>query len=338
MLLGHMPAVGNNAVNFSAVFTRNLYEPLFPARSAKHYLIIAKLATLLVLLAGALCAMLFTGVISLLAALITFNAFFGVVGILIYFWRKITAHAVGIGAIIWITLMVVLAWVAPGIQSFRQSHSLVMQTAAYTVADRRIPATAMFFESVALSDPSRLDSPLEGVGRFHVENYICYLIGIPERRFGPAGLMTCRWAFDGIFPFVLLMGLSYLTLPIAERRGMHASGDPGQPLTHDPFSTQSMVHLDTAAGCQDWRVQRDLRVARFYAKMKTPVSPTTEQDIVEVRTSMENPRRFDHLKLFPRSSWEFTRWDLADYLGFFGCWAGVAGVLIFLLFILQVGS
>jgi Na+/proline symporter len=338
MLLGHMPAVGNNAVNFSAVFTRNFYEPLMPGRSSAHYLLVAKFATFLVLLAGALCSLYFTGVIPLLAALITFNAFFGVVGILIYFWRKLTAWAVGIGAVVWIVLMVVLSWIAPSFQSFRQAPALVMQTASYTEGGRIVPPTAIFFDRVALSDPSRPDSPLEGIGRFQVENYICYLMGIPMKQLGPAGLLTCRWAFDGIFPFAMLIALSYLTLSIPESRDIPEGADPNQPLSHDPFSTQSMVHLDSPDDRTDWRKRRALRIARFHAKMKTPVSADLQTDIAQVQESFRNSTRFDHLKLFPYSHWEFTRWDAADYAGFFGCWAGVLGVLLFLLFILRVGS
>jgi hypothetical protein len=39
-----------------------------------------------------------------------------------------------------------------------------------------------------------------------------------------------------------------------------------------------------------------------------------------------NPRRFDHNKLFPRSSWEFTKWDRVDTIGFVACCA-VSGAI-----------
>jgi SSS family solute:Na+ symporter len=55
---------------------------------------------------------------------------------------------------------------------------------------------------------------------------------------------------------------------------------------------------------------------RFYVKMKTPVQDTPEKDILELERSYAEPTRFDHLKVFPRSQWQFTRWDRTDTIGF----------------------
>jgi Na+/proline symporter len=363
MLLGHMPAVGCNAVNFSAVFTRNLYEPLAPGKSEQHYLIVAKLATFGVLVLGALFALFFTGVISLLSTIITFNAYFGAAGILVYFWRKLTPQAVGIGAVVWIVLLAVLAWGCPQSTSFRRLPALLLKSDPYTtrveapataedVAAGRannvgqlipqnhvVPAKAMFFEGgVALSKASDPQSPLEGVGRFEVENFILYHLGLPLNKFGPAGLEACRWFFDGLFPFVVLIGLSYLTQGLLEREPANAPEAARQPLAHDPFSTQAFALGDSQHGQLSRRQQHELRIARFYAKMKTPIAPSVQQDQEEVAKSFADPTRFDHLKLFPGTAWEFTKWDTQDYFGFFGCWAGVLLVLGFLWFILQLGK
>jgi SSS family solute:Na+ symporter len=70
------------------------------------------------------------------------------------------------------------------------------------------------------------------------------------------------------------------------------------------------------------------RVARFYARMKTPVAPTPEEDAAVVAASYANPGRFDYLKLFPRSNWELTRWNRMDALGFAACCALVGVVIL----------
>ncbi|MDO8542958.1 MAG: sodium:solute symporter family protein [Opitutaceae bacterium] len=57
-------------------------------------------------------------------------------------------------------------------------------------------------------------------------------------------------------------------------------------------------------------------VEQFYGKMKTPVAPTPEQDVIAVEETRRDPGRFDHQKLRPKSSWEFTRWDATDTIGF----------------------
>jgi hypothetical protein len=72
--------------------------------------------------------------------------------------------------------------------------------------------------------------------------------------------------------------------------------------------------------------------------MKTPVGKTLDDDAREVELSYANPTRFDHLKLFPRSNWEFTRWDRTDALGFIACCALVGVVLLVFKGALVLGS
>lgn len=80
------------------------------------------------------------------------------------------------------------------------------------------------------------------------------------------------------------------------------------------------------------------RLARFYVRMKTPVAASLEADAAEVERSYAKPTRFDHLKLFPNSNWEFTRWDKTDTLGFLVSCAMVGLVLLVFKAVLVVGS
>src|SRR5690606_27875625 len=61
--------------------------------------------------------------------------------------------------------------------------------------------------------------------------------------------------------------------------------------------------------------ERD-RVDQFFGKLKTPVGATPELDAAAIAETRRNPHRFDHLKLMSHSSWEWTRWDRIDALGF----------------------
>ena len=62
-------------------------------------------------------------------------------------------------------------------------------------------------------------------------------------------------------------------------------------------------------------------VAQFFGKMKTPVGASRELDAESMEATRRDPGRFDGLKLFPGSSWEFTKWDRVDVAGFFTCCA-----------------
>jgi solute:Na+ symporter, SSS family len=61
--------------------------------------------------------------------------------------------------------------------------------------------------------------------------------------------------------------------------------------------------------------------------MKTPVATTPELDRLAIEETAANPTRFDHLKLFPRSQWEFCRWTREDALGFLAC-CGLSGAIL----------
>jgi len=69
------------------------------------------------------------------------------------------------------------------------------------------------------------------------------------------------------------------------------------------------------------------RVDQFFGKMKTPVGETPEAEVEAVAATVAAPHRFDHLKLFPDSNWEFTRWNRVDTVGFFVCCAISGGII-----------
>jgi hypothetical protein len=62
-------------------------------------------------------------------------------------------------------------------------------------------------------------------------------------------------------------------------------------------------------------VERE-RVDQFFGKMKTPVAIDPARDATEMEKTRAAPARFNHLKLWPNSAWEFTRWNSADVRGF----------------------
>lgn len=74
------------------------------------------------------------------------------------------------------------------------------------------------------------------------------------------------------------------------------------------------------------------RTDLFYGKMKTPVGATPELEAEAMAETARHPDRFDHLKLWRNSSWEFCRWDRVDTIGFLVCCATSAAIIgIFLL-------
>jgi len=77
---------------------------------------------------------------------------------------------------------------------------------------------------------------------------------------------------------------------------------------------------------------------RFYAKMRTPVNEDHDQDAKDVEESMAHPERNAHIRLFPRSNWEFTRQPRYDVIGMSVAAAVGAVLTIAILVIAKIGT
>jgi hypothetical protein len=128
---------------------------------------------------------------------------------------------------------------------------------------------------VARSNPLDANSPMVGLGRMKPELIVGDIIGLNLQEMKPAALLTLRYVIASILPFIILIPISYLT----KDKGLEEN------------------------------------IARFYVKMKTKVIADRELDKAELEKSYANPTRFDHTKLFPKSSWEFCKWDYDDIWG-----------------------
>jgi solute:Na+ symporter, SSS family len=165
---------------------------------------------------------------------------------------------------------------------------------------RNLPAPPLFFDSISRADPNNPQSPQEGNGRFNVECYLLSVLGLPEANFNAAQIYTCRWLFDGVFPAIMLVALSYLPIGRLGR-------DEAQWLAA--------------------RARQKDRDDRFFVKMKMPINSDWESDKRELENLYTRPQSLDYLKLFPNSNWEFTKWTSGDVIGFGTCWLVALAIL-----------
>jgi SSS family solute:Na+ symporter len=322
ILGGKVAVLGAQSVVLSGLVVKNLYEPLVPGRSERHYMVVARLAVPCLLGAGVLVGLFLNSIVAILKFAIVLLLVWGVPITLLFIWRRVTQIAVLVQVSATLVFIAVVPWVVSSIPAFARSAELTILTRervvtrevkatqadvaaglATTVGQpitrtRRIEPVSVFFEEgVVRVDPMDPNSPRTGKGLFRTEVYLLKLAGFDVAGFSPAQLLTTRYLVDAMLPISLLIIVSLLTRP----------ADPQ-------------------------------RVARFYVRMKTPVARTLEEDAVEVEKSYANPTRYDHLKLFPRSSWEFTTWDKRDAVGFICCCALVGVVLLVFKGVLLIGA
>jgi hypothetical protein len=72
--------------------------------------------------------------------------------------------------------------------------------------------------------------------------------------------------------------------------------------------------------------------------MKTPVLVDRRADERELELSYASPDRFDHLKMFPRTGWEFCKWDKTDIVGFGIALLVAFGIIGLLLLVVSIGA
>ncbi|MFI4912889.1 MAG: sodium:solute symporter [Sedimentisphaeraceae bacterium JB056] len=293
ILAANMSSMDSSSLCISALFVRNLYTPIFPDKSEKHYVFVGRVVIFVILTLGLFVAVKSTGIISLMKVLLALPVAFGSVVMLIFFWRKLTVAAIYTEVISFLLIFVALPAILVQFDSFKRLPAITVQSIAETDGG----VNAIFFDKVAKADSDDPDSVDVGIGRFNIEVYIASIMGFPVENFSRAGLLGTRFLVNIIFPFVVLILVSLFT------------------------KTPDKQILD-----------------RFYVRMKTPIAPTLEEDEIEVQKSYEMPHRFDHKKLFPKSSWEFCKWTKTDTYGFILCWIATGVIVWMFMWILGIGA
>jgi SSS family solute:Na+ symporter len=322
ILGGKLAVLGAGSVVLAGLVVKNLYEPVFPGKSEKHYMVVARLTVPVMLGLGIAVGLYLNSVIALLKFAIVLLVIWGVPITMIFLWRRLTETAVRVQVILTLVFIAVIPWCVSFVPSLAQSEALTIMTRERVVtgkvrattddvtaglaakAGEQIiktkviePVSVYFEEGVARIDLQDLNSPKTGKGLFRAEVYLVSLMGFDVQNFSPAQLMTTRYVVDALLPIVILILVSLLTQPTDSKR-----------------------------------------LARFYVRLKTPVAATLAEDAVEVEKSYAAPTRYDHMKLFPHTNLEFTKWDRQDTLGFLGCCALVGFILVFFKFVLTIGG
>lgn len=316
ILAANMSSLDALSVSNSALFIRNLYQPLFPGKSERHYINVGRVVITFIVLGGVGTAVLVDNLLDLFKYFISIPAVFGAAIWLGFMWRRLTRWAVIVQVLVCFTIYAIIPNLFQTMDSVCNSQYFLLQTEAREVMITTgalnedveqglaenvgdpirkrhvIEPTGVFFERVVRTDPSDPTSPVTGQGRFHAEIWVLSWLGIDFAKCTKAQLVATRFFFDALFPFVLLFLLSAFTRPNEKKA------------------------LD-----------------RFYGKMHTPVQPTPEAEDAALEEAAHNPEQFEKKKIWPGSNWEVLKPGWADIAGFGGSWV-VVGIVIFLLWLL----
>lgn len=321
ILAANMSTLDAGSVSNSALFIRNIYQPLKPGLSEGHYLTVGRITIAVTLLGGIGAAVYIDNLLDIFKYLITIPAIFGAPIWLGYIWRGLTRKAVMIEVVVCFTILAVIPNVFQSWNWARTNEAFLVQTDGYA-EEYKAPATAVdvaagraaevgdtimkkirveprgiFFESVARVNPEDPNSPLMGFGRFEAEVWVMSWLGIDFTSWKKSQLVAVRFFFSAFFPFVILFLVSFFTKP-ADRK-----------------------HLDY-----------------FFGKIYTPIQKTPEEEAAAIARVAENPELIAHRKMFPNSNWEIAKPTKLDVLGFGGSWVVVGIVVLLLWWMVNLGG
>jgi hypothetical protein len=288
VLAGTMSIMAAKSVAISSLFVRNIYRHLKPQATEAQGVRAARWTIVGVLLTGVFAPFLISNLADGVKLIIEVNIPFGAAIMLLYTWRRLTPAAIWVGVLLAIGLNLVVPRTAQYFASLNERPSL-------TITDQQ--GKPVYFDKLVHVVEGDTSSPLRGTGRFNFEVWGLGHAGIKPAEMTSVQRDTAHFFVDGVLPFVLLIGFSFVT-----RRGDKASEN------------------------------------NFFGKMKTPVLPTPELEAAALEETWRNPARFDHLKLFPGTNWEFLKWDRTDAIGFIACCATSGAVVCLFLFLLRLAA
>ena len=315
ILAANMSTLDASSVSYSALFIRNIYKPLFPHKTDKHYLNVGRVVIAFTLLGGIGIAMYVDNLLELFKYIIAVPAIFGASIWLGFMWRRITKTAVIIQASICLLIYAIIPNLFPSIDAIKTNPKFVLETVAKTVMvdtkaltedvekgwaqyvgeeiqkEHLVVPVGIYFDQVIHTEPNNPNSPRIGQGRFQAEVWVVGWFGVDFTNWSKAQLVAVRFIFSAIFPFILLFLISAFTKPVA-------------------------VEVTN----------------RFFSKLYTPVQKSNEEEEKQLAISYANPERYKGNKIWPESKWELMKPGRIDYIGFFGSWV-LVGIIIFLLWL-----
>lgn len=301
----------------AGLLTRNVYCHLIPGKTTGHYLWVGRIASVITIIGSALLAIRFDTILEVLKFVWEFNVVVAAAFWLGMKWRRANQFSAWCSMVFTLVAFFILPVAIPAVfPDLRTNHELLKKSQSiqivrtYTarqidVSQREKEMAAWDSLSAANKAEGARPQPLRAGDSFEKKQIV------PGQ-----GIFWTRGIRTDLSGSRSGRGDLNVELFLLDKAGFDLSQNPyalNETLrivirTSVPFIILIIVALFTKP---DNRKMLDL----FFAKMKTKVLLDKQRDAEELALSCENPHRFDHNKLFPRSDWEFEKWDREDFWG-----------------------
>lgn len=328
------------AITSSNLLTHNVYRVLLPDRTEAHYVAIGRLLGAGTIIGGAIMAFGFESILQQMKFLWEFGVIFPApfwFGIL---WRRANKRAAWFTVISTLMLFFLFPMTLPFFAKGIRANPYLLKMTNPRVVKRQYTAHEMDVQErdEEIAKWNKLEPDLQKltpkpvpieVGQKFTKHYLQPRksifwrdgVGVNEQgqlqgygMLSPALVLYDKLGFDlAKNPYALNETLRILTRTLA------------------PIFIMFLVSYLTKP---DDKRALDM----FYVKMRTPVLEDREADRRELEISYSYPHRFDHLKMFPRTKWEFCRWSRVDIVGFIGSTLIAFAIVGLLYLIVSIGG
>lgn len=327
-------------ITCSSLLTHNFYAPLMPGRSQRHYVWAGRIFGALVVLGGAWVALQFDTILQILKFIWEMNVMLAPAYWLGIKWRRANRTgawmSIGIGSLLFLIIPVVAPLLVP---QMRYNEKLL---AATQPNPRTVVERAREYDVQKRDEEITRWDTLNAIGKAEGPRPAPLHVGEDfEQRYAFAK-RSIFWTQDikaDEQGRLYGKGRFNIELWILEKCGLDLRSNPyalNETLrilfrTLVPFGIMILFSLLTRPDATEV-------LDRFYAKMRTRVIPDPETDARELQLSLQNPRRYDHLLVFPKTQFEIYKWTKIDWIGFILSVLGVGAVLLFIWIVVSIGG
>ncbi|MFC1650605.1 sodium:solute symporter [Candidatus Latescibacterota bacterium] len=327
-------------ITASSLLTHNLYMPIVSGKSEEHYLWIGRIMGAVVVIGGAVIATQFDSILQMLKFIWEFNVILAASFWLGMKWRRATRISAWSSILVTMVLFFILPIFLPvSIPGLRSDSSMLKMTnpapmiRSYTVREMDVSERENEIETWdRLNASGMVEGPRPGTlaaGQVFEKTYIL------ERKsvFWTKGITRGEdgsLVGGGTLNTELLM-LDKLGFDLTENS--HALNQTIRIIIRTILPFLVLVVAAFLTKPDDKK-----RLDRFFVKMKTVVIQDRKADAEELEKSYAQPRRFDHLKLFQGSNWEFDKWDRVDSVGFSLSVLVAVGIVGLLVLMISIGG
>ena len=322
----------------SALITNNLYRPFRPNCSEKHYIMAGRIFSVLYMVVSAYIATQSKGLFELFKMTMMFNSILAAAFWLGMLWRKANRAGAWASMVVMFIATVVLPFGLPVMPGMRTSEYLCKTTEAIPVT-RTYQARKMdvYERELAIVRWEELKRAGKPAGERPIPLK-------PGEKFEKKVLLPKKsvfWSEGIVFSNQKATGKGYLKVELIALDGL------GWDLSKNSYSLNETLtflfriivpFLVLMLVARFTRKEDEELLDQFYGKMLTPVVGSHEDDARAMALTRANPTRFNHLKIFPGSDWEFRKWNREDLVGVIVSSIAVVSVVALLVFFVCLGN